>query len=420
MMMLSTRLKITIATALLILSTLGYATHLFFSIPDKIEQRIMAALNQSGFTDATFSRKQAYWNRVMFMNVKLDEDEFSTIKSIAVEYSTLSLMLGGTSRTITIKGLELTGELDTNNNITIAGWKKQNANIPKTLIKNTKTIILEKARINLLSEALGGISLSGDLQARPDKSGLSIQAILQGVQKQLSAQAKIEAIFENDGTWNIRSELEKGKLNLNHIRTSRLAGLLLANGTTQEDIRIIGELQAGGLNIAGLPWKNGSATIESDGANISMTLAAKSAGIEGIELALKMDDAFNTNAFEGNIYIDRIGSAFDYLNSQNALHMNRDDLKSLDPLTNVEIIFLKKNDLNFNIKQESKNIDIKGFLSLAGNSCKIKIASEAPLINTPDALDCSKEQTNGKIIYNDQSFTIPKNTAAFAKAIMQQ
>ena len=384
-----------IITGLIILLGTAASLYLFVKAPENVENNIRSAFASAGFADVSFGASEKKLGAITYTNLKLDADAFSSIDTLIIRYSPFSLLFGGMLESITLKNVELTGELAANNEITLAGWDKNRLKLNGNTLPKTLSLQIENAQLSLLSEKWGGISLSGDFQFQPGKNKTPFQASIKAAQKQLSASAKMEGQINKDGIWNARTELEQGKFEFENFKTSRLAGLMDINGRGLQTPDIIGELQAGGLNIAGLPWKNGAITLEGKMSEPRMILAAKSAGFEGMELGLNVENLRHPDAMSGQIHIDQLSTAFDYLESQDIQLPKRTTLKNLNEFSDINIKFQQQGDLIFNIKNELKNIDIKGKIIKAdGNSYQTEFLS------TPMTLQglLGKKNAQGSII----------------------
>lgn len=364
-------------TALLLLFMAGSA-YVWLTIPKTIEANIHKAFAHAGFENITLPEPEKRFGQMRYSNIQLDEDSFSTIKTLTLSYSVLSAIFGSALDTLSVSGMDLTGELDSNNEISIAGWNGQNKEITQDWPMTARVVQFEDSRLSLLSETWGGISLSGDAQLRPSRKNIGFEARIEGVQKQLSAQTQIEGQITPEGFWQGRIELEQGKLELDQIRATRLAGVINVSGQGKHTSQVLGELQAGGLNILGLPWQNAAITIDGEPAAPRAIIAAKSAGFDGLELGITVPDINAPTMLNGQIHIDTLGTAFDYLQSQNQLPVERTLLTDLDGMNDITMHFMNRNEFIFNIKKEEKNIDIKGKIESSRQGSKL-VFSSAPI-----------------------------------------
>ncbi|MEZ5813653.1 MAG: YdbH domain-containing protein [Alphaproteobacteria bacterium] len=347
-------------------------------------EKTARALTGAGFPTAALPPPETKFGQITYNGIKLDKDGFSRINRLTLKARPLSFILGKHPENLQIKDIELTGELNENGTITIAGW---NGALPA--LQNAKSkpriISIENMRISLLSEKWGGISLHGDIQITPSGNNTGFQARLKAAQKRLNADASIEGQITGEGFWDARIEIEQGKFELGAIKTSRLAGLIKLNGNKAQDTEIIGELESGGLNILGMPWQNGAITIDGNLQQPRMILAAKSSGHEGLELGLTTQNIHTPEIFSGQIHALQLASLFDYLESQNHLPVKRQLLTPLDPLASITVQFSHKKNLVFKINNDTEQFDIKGKVSKAENNIyEIETSSDPiPLSSLP-------------------------------------
>ncbi len=349
---------------LFLLLTICGSLYLWLSAPQKLAEKTKQIFTEAGFEAATLPEPETKLGRVIYSDIKLDENGFSTIKHITLTASPLSLIIGSTLENITFEGIDLTGELSENGEITIAGWNGALPSVQSQRNLKARVISFENARLSLLSEKWGGITIQGDMQLQPSKQNTNFQARLKGAQKQLSADAKIEGQLNSEGFWDARIELEKGKFELGAIKASRLAGLLNISAGKGQEAQIVGELQAGGLSILNLPWQNGALTIDGILRKPRMIVAAKSSGYEGLELGLTMPNIRFPQEFLGQIHVEQLTDAFDYLESHKLLPVKRKSLSALEPFTSIMVQFAYQNNLMFKINNRNKDIDINGKIDI--------------------------------------------------------
>ena len=382
---------ILILALLIMTGAIGVTGYVWLNIPQHLETRLRQTMNEAGFENYTLPPAEKKLGQTVYQNIALDPDGFSTLENLTITYNPLKLALLGKINSLRLSGLDLTGELDPQGKITIAGWNDVQSPLPQILkLKNT-LIEIENARLSVLSQKWGGTSLSLDMQARPQRQHVNLQGRITATQRTLSATASLEGQISNKGFWDLRMELEQGKVTLPNLRASRLAGLINLSSQNMLPIRILGELEAGGLNVAELPWQKGALTLEGTVHEPQMILAAKSAGIEGLELALDIPNMRAPSLFSCTLHTDKLANLFDYLKEQKKLPVPRDTLTFLEQLNNIDIIFANQKNLIFNIKNEEQNIDIKGNITIkkeGGYTGEIQAAllPLSSLTSTPDAL----------------------------------
>ena len=344
---------------ILFLLTAG-SLYIWLTVPKSIETHIGQVFTQAGFENVVLPEPETRMGQIRYKDIQLDPNGFSNIKSLSLHYSLLSAAFGNTLDSIKVSGLELTGELQQNNRISLAGWSGKTDAITLQWPIAARTLSFEDSRISLLSEEWGGIALSGEAQLRPSGQNIEFKSRIEGRQRQLSANMQIEGQITQEGFWESRIELEQGKFEVDQIRATRVAGLINISGQGKQASQLIGELQAGGLNILGLPWQNVAITLDGKPNTLRAIISAKSAGTEGLELGITIPDLNNPTRLTGQIHAQNLGIVFDYLNNQNRLPMPREHLSSLDQIASIDMRFRNQNDFIFNIKKEEQNIDLKG------------------------------------------------------------
>lgn len=344
--------------ALLILITLclaigAAALYVWFSAPQKLETALNQALTEAGLTNTVLPAARTHPGRAIYQDIAFDEKRFSTLKKLTIAYNPIKLVLFGQVEQIRIEGLDLTGELTPRGQVIIAGWNK-----PKSLHLPMKTanIEIENARLSLLSEELGGITLQLSAQLRPQPRTLTLQGRLKAEQRQLSIDANLEGQITDEGFGDLRMEIEQGKFIMDTLRATRLAGLINISGQNIKDVRLLGELEAGGLNVAGLPWQEAALTLEGTVHAPRMILAAKSAGVEGLELGLTISNIRTPQRFNGTIHANTLNALTTYLN-QNLSLTKPQNLKKCENNPDIDILFANQKSLTFDISNEAQDID---------------------------------------------------------------
>ncbi|MCB9983122.1 MAG: YdbH domain-containing protein [Rhodospirillales bacterium] len=382
---------ILILALLIMTGAIGVTGYAWLNAPRQLETGLQQALKKAGFENYTLPSAQKKLGQSLYSEITLDPDRFSTVKTLRISYSPLKLLLFKKIDSIELTGLDLTGELTPQGQISIAG-KTRNENTISLLqtLKTAKNIEIKNARLSLLSQQWGGITIELDAQLRNRRSNTDIQGRVKATQSQLSLNANMEGQITDEGFWDLRMELEQGKFALENLKATRLAGIINISGSNLGDIRLLGELESGGLNVMGFPWQEAAITIDGSVHEPRMILAAKSTGIEDIELGLSIPNMRTPSIFSGNLHIKTLANAFDYLRQQNKLPIPQSALTELAPLNDIQIDFSHQKDLILNIKNEDQLIDIKSDIVINKNSYDGKIQaallSMASLTSIPNAV----------------------------------
>lgn len=369
--------------------------------PEKIHNNISKTFSHLGFAETALPEPEKAGRTLLYTDINLDEDGFSTIKTLNVSHSPLILSFSDDDATVTIKGLNLTGEIGPEGKITIAGFEP-----PETLALNfatlPSTINIENFSLSLLSENFGGINVSGSIQISNNGKVLKLQGKLDAVQKQVVINAKLEGQINQNEFVDARIEIENGKFDLGHIQATRIAGLILASGESFSDIKTVSELQTGALKIYGLPWQNAAITIDAKAQTPNATISAKSAGFEGLELGLTIPDIFAPEIFIGQLHADTMKTVFDYFGSQHILPFDETTLKNLSTIENLAVKFAKKGDIKFQIRDDAQTAVLTGIVKMQGEGFNGEIkSSPIPLLKISDTL-AGTLQLSGTFEQQDQ------------------
>lgn len=339
--------------------TASIITIWLLSAPRIDNEKITLALQSAGFEVSNLPKPQQEGPAIIYKNIDLDKDGFSTISTLKLYHG----FLGGL-KAIEIEGLSLTGELNPNFEISLAGWDFKNIK-PKNYLNldHPPLLYFKDARIALLNEFIGGVNLNFDLQMRPQKQSYEIQAKLHGEQVPLSYTATLQGQIDKTGKWTAEAEVSQAKFSLWPIKATRISGNIKGQGQNFEQSKITGELQAGGLNINGLPWRNAALTLDGTLDAISMTIGAQSAGIDGLALSLNIEEIQNPKIYSGTLFADSMGNLFDYLEARSMLLLDRKSLTSLDTIKSVNFSFKgSPRTLMFKAEQDSQALITLGQL----------------------------------------------------------
>lgn len=329
-------------------------------LPKIIDHQTQTALRSLGFDQAVLPPPTLQKGTALYKAVKLDRAGFSEIGLLRIEYGWLHTLLKRRPLALTMKNMSLSGELEADNRVTLSGWTPTRATAILGDFPATR-LVIENAKLSLLSEHIGGISIHYSLQARVQRKTVHIQGHILSSQKQLSYEARLDGQINKDGRWQSTLEILRGKLALPHIKAGRVNGTVTFSGHGLGTPEIVSELRAGGLTLAGTPWQNASATLEGTPENFNIYAGAKSAGIDGLEIALNIGRHAGENSVSGAVYAKKLKNLFDYLHSRDSLPFPRATLVPFDMLDDITTEFIfKKDRILFQTTDEQRNIDIKG------------------------------------------------------------
>lgn len=342
-------------------------TILYFSFaPDIAVRRSLTVLKNMGIDTSLFPAAEHKMGLVTYSNVNLDKDSISTIKSLKMSYTPFGLLILGRFKIIDIDGLSLIGEGDLwgilngqDKSFSLTGWQPANM---EALYESfpTSLLVLKNTQISLLTEQYGGVSLNFDIQARRKGAGAEFQSTFKTAQRYLSLSGKGNGTLGKNLLF-AELEIDQGKIEFpdNDTRATRINGWINIAKPVDDDVKLSGELRAGGVRLLGTPWQNASSTIEFYQGSSKILAEAKSVGIEGLELSLTHEQlGSETGTLSGSLHTESMAALMDYLEAIKKLPASRKELKILEALPGAVIDF----DFGSSLFEENKVIDFSARL----------------------------------------------------------
>ncbi len=313
------RKPILIVIGLVAAALIGVPFALSFYIPSYARQQTILALNNLGFGAATFEDAETARGKVNLNKVKLDDKGFSTAKKIESDYSWTGFFTGKPIKTLTVEGLSLTGEYSKDKKLTLAGWT-QGEKIELSELSAIKTVEIKDGRIDLMTDALGGVSVKFDLLMRQTSlSNVEFKISLSGTQRVFSADARLNGNIKPSGQWNADLEINEGKIDLPALKATRVSGTGTLSGDSKKQPEFVLQFSAGGVNLLNLPWHNVSATAQGNTEHYTILSEGKSVGLEGVEFSLSLPDGLNLANLGGSIHTQKFSDIFSYLKSNKVI-----------------------------------------------------------------------------------------------------
>lgn len=312
------------------------------------QNKIEGAFSAAGFETASLPLAKSGLTTLIYENVELDKEGFSTLKSLKIKYSPLSLMTSNQIDEVRLEGLRLTGEISKSRHLSLAGWSVNTNDQSKTLIShllNVRNVKLIDTQASILSANHGGISIQFEGEGVKGADGIYFSGKLKNTQKEMRYSANINGKVSNANTWQGQIDIEDIRLNTSHIKATRASGTVNVQKDASIPPTISGEIRAGNMTLAGFPWTSSSITLTGSPARPGVIIAAKAAGYEGVEIGLSLADMGNTNELSGYIYSSIFGKLLEYLNAHNAAPFDTATFNDVTDVQDVEISFDKNNNL---------------------------------------------------------------------------
>ncbi len=249
-----TRKKILIgASALLLVAVAGLVMASGLLVKPLLE----IVLRQNGFPNARIDSVAVIPSGLVLEDIALDGEGFSTIKAVQVTGSWPDLIFNKKIVGLNIKDAEISGELDEDGQIVIAGWNASFSDEPSS----DKPLVIEAVSLEGMTldfeTPQGAIRIEGklSLQSKADKTR-DFQANIWSKQKQLSLSAVATGTFLPDGSWTSDIELQEGRLDLGGVKASRSTGTITLAQSAGQPLSYKGKILAGGLKIQETPFQD--------------------------------------------------------------------------------------------------------------------------------------------------------------------
>lgn len=318
------------------------------------------AIRSSGFPKANIESVSVIPNGLLIEAVNLDPDGFSTVEAAQITGSWTDIILHKRVSALTLKNVELSGELDDQGQFVIAGWDAS-LNSPSS----TPGMLLENINIDGLTidfeTPQGAIRVEGKLSLQSAADGTrNFQASAWGKQKQLSLNVSANGKILSDGEWHADVELLEGRLDMGAIKGSRANGKVALQKKVDSSLTYSGQIAAGGIRINDIPFQDFNVTFDSAKLEI-LQFHTSPTGYDGIELAGRIFS-------EPALTLELSGTIKDIDQMSALLDRPKDDfvwLSEADPLafkvmTPVQTLSAPKVEMNWSLTAGSVNQTFSG------------------------------------------------------------
>lgn len=215
------------------------------------------ALAQQGFTTLqSFSGKSSD-DSIVFKDIKLDPEGFSSIGTLAVQ-NDAPFLPGRDFKAVALDGIVLTGEVDDSGAIGFSGWAPSfSSGLPPT-----RNLVLKNARLDL-DTAIGALRFNtGGSIERTENGLVKFEGAASGTQQQLMLDARWRGQQTPDGRWTLEGDLAEARLNTGPFSASRVSGWLSLNGLKNKTPSVAGQFSIGHFERALLKITNATLTLD--------------------------------------------------------------------------------------------------------------------------------------------------------------
>lgn len=257
-----------------------------FLLPLLAENRLRATLRDLGFTEVSIGAVEADLGSVAFRTIAFDPDSLSAIGAIEAHFSLPDLVFRGKLRDVTISGVALTADYSEGNPLTLAGWSGSFSGQGGAFSVHDlpfERLTLRNASLDIATDA-GGIGMSGDAAITTGTDGtVALQAQIKGAQYQASFALSVKGTLDKNGAWTFAAEIADGKIALDALKVSRIAGWLdIKSGTDGRPASLTGQIAAGMIASGLIRLQEMTATLEGTPAAPRVTIDGKAAGVPGL------------------------------------------------------------------------------------------------------------------------------------------
>ena len=230
---------------------------MFFAAPFALRPGIEMALRSKGFPKASVGQISFTPDGIFIDNIALDPNGFSLIDDIQVSGHWSDLIFKTKAEKISVKNIELSGEIDKANRIVIAGWDGglKTASTDKIVVLPFNSLYVDGATLDLDTPA-GAIRLQGKAALEKMKSvdERLLNATLWSSQKQLTVSLNLQGKLNKKSEFSGKAEIADGSIDIDPISLSRLSGWLeFKSGSNRA---VSGQIMAGGMKYKDIPFED--------------------------------------------------------------------------------------------------------------------------------------------------------------------
>jgi hypothetical protein len=332
--------KIPAALAVILLAV--FTSLSFFYVPGMAHEKIIQGLALAGFQTRYIKEPEESFGELLYKDITFDEYNFSTIKFVRVTYNPLTFLLSGRFSAIDSVGLNLTGDWadESLNSLSFSGWNVPGlSTVPFSWFDH---IGFSDARLSLLSQNIGGISVFFDAQGNRKDDAMEFQSSIKSEQKFLSLSGNANGTVKGQG-WEAKLSIDEGKFEdpSGAYKATRINGDFKCAWPGQGPLSIQGQALAGGITLYGLPWQNVSSALDFSNGETRFLTKAKSMGVPDIALEINLFKKAGTNtAVGGSVRAQHVSSLFDYFKDREDFAPLLDDLKPYIDMGLLDVDYL--------------------------------------------------------------------------------
>lgn len=287
----------------------------FWYIPNKIEKQVTQSFDLLGFNHLTYASKSHGGGKLVFKDIKLDDDDFSKIDSITVKYSLLAFLSNGQrAQSLTVSNLKLTGDVSKNGEANISGWDQKKSLISMLAIIPAETIFFDNATLDLLTDDFGGMDLKSDIQVTNSQGKpAQIRGRTYTQQKKVGFDAKIEGSLSAQGAIDIKADIQQIQMQTDDYEIRRFNADLIWKKEPKRAGNISIEGVAGSVLWQRMPLGDVNINYENSADNYNITAEGKTIGLQSIEFSSQINHVDGITHYETTISPSHVKELLAYL-----------------------------------------------------------------------------------------------------------
>ncbi len=235
----------------------------FMMLPLMARPAMELAIQTNGFPEAHIGKISFLPRGLLIENISLDKNGFSAIDTVQITGEWRELLLKRQAQDVSIKNIELSGEIDNANRVTIAGWngKFGTGDASGTLNLPFQNFRVDGITLDLGTSA-GAIRTQGKAILTTANTGERIvTASLIAGQKQFSASINLNGKLLPDGTIEGKTDIEDMSIDVAPVTVSRMSGWVeFKSGAAGS---YAGQVVAGGAKYGDTPFEDINLTFDS-------------------------------------------------------------------------------------------------------------------------------------------------------------
>ncbi len=261
---------------------------IFLCLPLALKPMVEVIIRQSGFPKAHVENVRLLSNGIYIDKILLDANGFTEIDDLEIRGSWTNLSAGNADK-VSIKSIIVSGEIDKNNRITIAGWdgtRGATSGNPEPL--PFQSFYLENMTADF-DTPIGAIRVQGKANIDADNAGGHIiTSSIFSSQQQLTTSINFKGLLDAQRKLSGKADIEDTSINVDPLSINRLSGWIEFKSSP---LIVAGQIMAGGMKYQDYPFEDGNLTFDTsqDTAGIFKTKVTGQNILLNAELKTKPD-----------------------------------------------------------------------------------------------------------------------------------